>query len=161
MYCCLLLHPVEYLGTTFFTEQYIMHHWYAQIMVFYNTNMTWHQVMKPWLKCALTADCISPGWSRLDGCLHIRRPKTTGCHRYDMSALSIILNRALQMTSTANTNRYIPPRLTYFSDDEPSLFLEQPWTYTQLMVLMAIPGLFVALLFRRQLFKCLSSNILK
>ena len=135
--------------------------WCVQVLVFYRTNTTWHQVMKPWLKCAFTVDCISPRWSRLDGCLHVRRPKTTGCHRYDMSALSIILNRGLQMTSTANTNRYIPPRLTYFSDDEPALFIEQPWTYTQLMILMGIPCLFVVLLLRRQLFNFFSSTVLR
>lgn len=117
----------------------------SQVVVLYRTNTTWHTLMKPWLMCALNPECIAPSWSRLDGCLHYRRPQTTGCHRFDMSALSIIVNRGSQYT--LNSKHNIPPRLTYESEDTPHLFPEQPWTYTQLLLLFSIPA--AALVFIR------------
>ena len=41
-------------------------------------------IMKAWVTCALDVNCISPEGSRLAPCC--------GCHRYDQSALQIILN---------------------------------------------------------------------
>ncbi|KAK7476785.1 hypothetical protein BaRGS_00031946 [Batillaria attramentaria] len=126
----------------------------SQVLVLYKTNTTWHTVMKPWLKCALMPDCIAPRWSRLDGCLHFRRPRTTGCHRFDMSVLSIIVNRGSQLT--AQQKRNIPPRLTYVSEDTPHLFPEQPWTYTQLLMLLSIPAAFCVLVRQTLLKKLLT-----
>ncbi|KAK7093453.1 uncharacterized protein [Littorina saxatilis] len=133
----------------------------SQLLVLYRTSWVWQRVMKPLLKCALNLDCIAPRWSHFDGCLHFRRPKTTGCHRYDLSVFSIVLNRGMQMTVAGNINRHVPPKLTYFSDDQPTLFMEQPWTYTQIMILMCIPWLVVLFMIRKPLFRCLNSTIVK
>ncbi|XP_076472646.1 uncharacterized protein LOC143302043 [Babylonia areolata] len=133
----------------------------SQVMVFYRTNHTWHSLMKPWLKCALNADCLAPRWSHHDGCLHYRRPKTTGCHRYDLSALSIILNRGQQLTAAGHANHYTPPRFVYVSEEEAVLFPEQPWTNGQLALLVGVPCLLAALVARKQVHRCLSASILK
>ncbi|XP_071109027.1 uncharacterized protein [Haliotis cracherodii] len=109
----------------------------TEIIVLFKSTNTWNLLMKPWLKCAFSAECIAPSGSRHDVCFHIRKPKTTGCHRYDQSALSIVLNRALQIT--IERNRYIPPRMTYYSEEEVVLFPEQPWTNTQLLILLGVP----------------------
>ena len=83
------------------------------MMVFYKTNVTWNEIMKPWLKCAFNLDCIAPNRSRANGCLKYRHPKPTGCHRYDVSALTIILNRRQQLTVGPTAYRSSPPRLAY------------------------------------------------
>ncbi|XP_046577938.1 uncharacterized protein LOC124285707 [Haliotis rubra] len=119
----------------------------TDIMVLFRSKRTWELMMKPWLKCAFSADCIAPSGSRHDVCFHIRKPKTTGCHRYEQSALSIVLNRALQVS--IKRDRYIPPRMTYHTEEEVVVFPEQPWTNTQLYILFGIPvGLLIC-------FKCL------
>lgn len=102
-------------------------------MVFYRTNLTWNGIMKPWLKCALNKDCISPKGSRYAGCFHGRAPKTTGCHRYDQSALSIVINRLLQFS--LESDKFNVPRITSVVDGEELYFPEQPWTYTKLVSL--------------------------
>lgn len=122
----------------------------VQLLVLYRTNVTWDTIMKPWLKCALNLECIAPKWSRIDGCLDIRRPKTTGCHRYDISVLSILMNRGLRYTTLERRN--VPPRLVYREDEEIEVFLEQPWTNLQLCFLAAIP-VFCFVLFRTSILK--------
>ncbi|XP_005101163.1 uncharacterized protein LOC101846889 [Aplysia californica] len=112
-----------------------------EAIVLYRTETTWNELMKPWLKCALNEDCISPQHARYSGCFDIRRPRTTGCHRYDMSALTMVLNRASQYT--IGTERMVSFRLTYTDDTEVSLFPEQPWSYKQIVFLVLAPVLLV------------------
>ena len=71
----------------------------TSVMVFYRTNTAWLDVMEPWLKCALNVGYIAPLKSRFSGCLEGRSPKETGCHRYDQSALSIIVERMYKFTT--------------------------------------------------------------
>lgn len=132
----------------------------SQLLVFFRTSVTWNDVMKPWLKCALNVNCISPSWSRYSSCLHFRQPRTTGCHHFDLSALGIIVNRGHQMTLTTDPKRYTPPRLTYFRDDEPALFLEQPWTTNQLLMLCVFPVLLLALTIRKHIFRFMAASLL-
>lgn len=109
-------------------------------MVLYRTNETWMGVMKPWLKCSLNGDCIAPPNARNSECFHLRKPKWTGCHWYAQSVFSIILNRVFQFGQ--HQNQFSVPRFTWL--EEPELvyyFPEQPWTYTQLVAMVAVPVL--------------------
>ena len=66
-------------------------------------------ILKAWVTCALDVKCISPEGSRLAPCC--------GCHRYDQSALQIILTFFFNMP--ANSDLYHPP---YGKDIEGSPF---------------------------------------
>ena len=55
-------------------------------------------IMKAWVTCALDVNCISPPGSRLAPCC--------GCHRYDQSALQIILNHFYLYPTKSNL--YLP-----------------------------------------------------
>ncbi|XP_045491221.1 uncharacterized protein LOC123691059 isoform X2 [Colias croceus] len=50
-------------------------------------------IMRPWVQCALTSDCIMPVGAQSDGCRFDKKPqyRYSGCHGQDASALSIIL----------------------------------------------------------------------
>ena len=53
------------------------------------------KLISPWAECALNKDCIAPFGSTLHGC-NKREPfdgHYSGCHRYDQSALNLILAR--------------------------------------------------------------------
>lgn len=123
----------------------------SEAVVLYRTEVTWVELMKPWLKCALNAECISPKGAVFSGCFEIRHPRTTGCHRYDMSAASIILNRGVQYT--IEREKMVSLRLTYSSDEEIKYFPEQPWTYRQIILLILTPVALIIMykqLFRRR-----------
>ncbi|OWF55359.1 uncharacterized protein LOC110460707 [Mizuhopecten yessoensis] len=110
----------------------------TKTMVFYRTNQTWKGVMEPWLKCVLNKDCLTPPNARNSECFHYRRPKWTGCHWYDQSAFSIIVNRVFQFST--HPDQYSVPRFTWHIDvDVVYYFPEQPWTYKQLAALMLSP----------------------
>ncbi|XP_033763648.1 uncharacterized protein LOC117344888 [Pecten maximus] len=110
----------------------------TKTMVFYRTNQTWTGVMKPWLKCALNKECISPPNARNSECFHYRRPKWTGCHWYDQSAFSIIVNRVFQFST--HPDQYSVPRFTWHKDVEVVYYFpEQPWSYKQLVAMALSP----------------------
>lgn len=109
----------------------------SEAIAVYRTEASWAELMKPWLVCALNKECIAPPYARYSGCIEIRHPRTTGCHRYDMSALSIILNRAVQYT--IDSQQMVSARLTYTDIEEVTYFPEQPWTYTELFLLSLTP----------------------
>lgn len=50
-------------------------------------------VMRQWIECALTSDCIMPIGAQSAGCRFDKKPqyRYSGCHGQDASALSIIL----------------------------------------------------------------------
>ena len=62
-------------------------------LVLYNTELIHEGLMLPWVKCALDLECIAPRGSSRLGCNFNRKPRYlyAGCHRYDMSALNVIL----------------------------------------------------------------------
>lgn len=68
----------------------------ADRMVFYNTELVHNKVMLPWLKCALDMACIAPPGAQSKGCHFNLQPKYlyTGCHKYDSSALNVVLGQA-------------------------------------------------------------------
>lgn len=106
-------------------------------MVFYRTNTSWMAIMKPWLKCALNNGCIAPPKARYSGCFEIRAPKTTGCHRYDQSAISIIMDRAYMLSS--KFEKYSIPRISRQQDEYLEYFPEQPWAYTEILFVTLLP----------------------
>ena len=117
-----------------------------QTMVFYRTKETWFGVMKPWLKCALNPDCIAPKGARSTECFHYKKPKMTGCHWYDQSALSIIVNRAFQFDK--HQDQFVVPRLTSYDHEEIVYhFPEQPWSYTELVLCFTMPIVVLIALF--------------
>ena len=64
-------------------------------LVIFNTKRIHKELMLPWVQCALTANCIFPRGAQSVGCNFKRRPKYlyTSCHRYDTSALNVILGK--------------------------------------------------------------------
>ena len=121
-------------------------------MVFYRSEETWNHIMKPWLKCALTAACINPPKSQYSECFEVRAPKTTGCHRYDQSVLTIIMERMYSFSTKAD--KYVIPRITRLQESYIEYFPEQPWTFTELFFISIMPftvlGGFYFLLKRRR-----------
>ncbi|CAC5382271.1 unnamed protein product [Mytilus coruscus] len=110
----------------------------TRVMVLYRTKQTWYGIMKPWLKCALTKDCIAPDGARRTECFHYKRPKSTGCHWYEQSIFSIIINRVFQFTY--NSDKFKAPHAVHFDDTElVYYFPEQPWTYTQIFLIFTLP----------------------
>lgn len=63
--------------------------------------------MLPWVKCALLEECISPPGAQNSGCNYFRKPlfRYTGCHRYDMSSLNIILGLAFKFDELPYTSK--------------------------------------------------------
>ncbi|KAH9416299.1 hypothetical protein DERP_000800 [Dermatophagoides pteronyssinus] len=100
-----LTHPrmFEYFHTT--KENFYFHRMIrpGHLMITIN-DQTWKPfewgIMLPWVRCALTSDCISPLGSqwrstcRLDKKPHYRY---SGCHHYDMSALNVVLATTVWM----------------------------------------------------------------
>ncbi|ESO83692.1 hypothetical protein LOTGIDRAFT_236521 [Lottia gigantea] len=113
----------------------------TEIMVFYKSESTWHHLVKPWVICALNENCIAPEGARSNYCFHIRHPRTTGCHSFDQSALSIIANRAFQLTTDRNKN--IPPRITFHNDEEEEYFEKQPAHYLRYFLIIIILGVVI------------------
>ncbi|GFS02048.1 MetK_1 protein [Elysia marginata] len=74
---------------------YFQHAVESSHLVLYNSQRLASDVMLPWVKCALVEMCVSPPGAQDSGCNYARKPlfRYTGCHRYDMSALNIILGK--------------------------------------------------------------------
>lgn len=111
-------------------------------IVLYRTKETWYGIMKPWLKCALTKDCISPAGARRTECFHYKRPKSTGCHWYEQSIFSILINRVFQFTY--NMDKFTVPRIAQYDYTETVYYFpEQPWTYTEMLLVVTLPCIVV------------------
>jgi len=108
----------------------------TSVMVFYRTNTAWLDIMEPWLKCALNVGYIDPLKSRFSGCLEGRSPKETGCHRYDQSALSIIVERMYKFTTKRDS--YQVTGVTRAQHEYLEYVPNQPWTYTEMMFVSAV-----------------------
>lgn len=73
--------------------------------ILYNTRLIHENLMLPWVKCALQEDCIAPPGSKFNGCEMDRRPTFlySGCHRYEMSAFSILVAKMFAFDENAYT----------------------------------------------------------
>lgn len=71
-------------------------------IVIYNINSIHFGVMFPWVKCALIQSCIAPYGAQNSGCRFDKKPlyRYTGCHRYDASALNVILGLMFDFSSS-------------------------------------------------------------
>ncbi|RWS32024.1 uncharacterized protein B4U80_11628 [Leptotrombidium deliense] len=75
-------------------EKYFFHRMVEpSSIIIYNTPRIHLQLMLPWVRCALTQDCISPIGAQRFGCRFNKKPmyRYSGCHHYDMSALNVVL----------------------------------------------------------------------
>jgi hypothetical protein len=74
------------------SDFYFVHMLDTSQFILYNNKDIHTNLMLPWVKCALKEDCISPPGSKYYGCDFSRRPAFlySSCHRYEMSAFSII-----------------------------------------------------------------------
>lgn len=63
------------------------------IALFMDTPFVEKNIMLPWLKCALTVECIDPIGAQWNGCKYNKKPlyRYSGCHAYDVSAFNIVL----------------------------------------------------------------------
>lgn len=91
-----LTHPrmFEYFKTV--QNQYYFHRMVrASHLLLYNTARIHDNLMLPWVKCALTHECIAPIGSQSSGCRFDKKPmyRYSGCHDYDTSALNIVLGQ--------------------------------------------------------------------
>uniref|UniRef100_T1JNL5 Hexosyltransferase n=1 Tax=Strigamia maritima TaxID=126957 RepID=T1JNL5_STRMM len=62
-------------------------------IIIYNTPKIHKDLMLPWVKCTLIAECIAPIGAQSGGCRFDKRPlyRYSGCHHYDESALNVAL----------------------------------------------------------------------
>lgn len=74
-------------------------------LIIINTVKVHQHVMLPWVKCALTIDCILPIGAQSTGCRYDKKPlyRYSGCHHYDISALNIVLG----LNYRFNKSRYM------------------------------------------------------
>ncbi|XP_064642790.1 uncharacterized protein LOC135497054 [Lineus longissimus] len=65
----------------------------TETLVLFNTKMLHYDVMEPWVRCALIEECVRPTGAKNTACNYNRKPlyRYSGCHRYEMSAMNIIL----------------------------------------------------------------------
>uniref|UniRef100_A0A0P4W1F7 Nucleotide-diphospho-sugar transferase domain-containing protein n=1 Tax=Scylla olivacea TaxID=85551 RepID=A0A0P4W1F7_SCYOL len=65
----------------------------AGTLLLYNTEGVHRHLMRPWVSCALTHNCISPIGAQDTGCRYDKKPlfRYSGCHHYDASAFNVAL----------------------------------------------------------------------
>lgn len=98
-----LTHPrmFDYFNTK--QEKFFFHRMIQpNLIVIYNINSVHFGVMFPWVKCALIPNCIAPIGAQNSGCRFDKKPlyRYTGCHRYDASALNVILGLMFDFSSS-------------------------------------------------------------
>lgn len=110
-------HPsmFEYLPSMTNLLQLPGHH-QSGAMLFYRTESTIANIIQWWFLCALHSECISPiQWSRCDF-THGRMKVYADCHRFDQSAVNILL---------ANANQFMTKM---YSVDEPIIVIRRGYT---------------------------------
>jgi len=90
-----LTHPrmFEFFPGIKYEEYAFQHMASASVVVLVYTQATHSKLMLPWLRCALTESCINPIGAQDSGCRFDKKPqyRYSGCHRYDVSALNLVL----------------------------------------------------------------------
>ena len=90
-----LTHPrmFEFFPGVKYEEYAFQHMASASVVVLVYTQATHSKLMLPWLRCALTESCINPIGAQDSGCRFDKKPqyRYSGCHRYDVSALNLVL----------------------------------------------------------------------
>ncbi|EDW08147.1 uncharacterized protein LOC6578297 [Drosophila mojavensis] len=72
------------------------------VVFFADTLFVTEKIMLPWLKCALTMECIDPIGAQSNGCKFNKKPlyRYSGCHGYDASAFNIVLGLTWHLDDT-------------------------------------------------------------
>lgn len=90
-----LTHPrmFEFFPGIKYEEYAFQHMASASVVVLVYNQATHSKLMLPWLRCALTEACINPIGAQDSGCRFDKKPqyRYSGCHRYDVSALNLVL----------------------------------------------------------------------
>ncbi|XP_073847846.1 uncharacterized protein [Musca autumnalis] len=62
-------------------------------VLFEDTSFVTEKILLPWIKCALTLECLDPIGAQSNGCKYNKKPqyRYSGCHSYDTSAFNIVL----------------------------------------------------------------------
>jgi len=110
-----LTHPrmFEFFPSTKYEDLAFQHMVSASVLLLVYTRATHHRLMLPWLQCALTEACINPIGAQDSGCRFDKKPqyRYSGCHRYDVSALNIVLGEMFQLEE----GQYlVPPHTSFF-----------------------------------------------
>lgn len=73
----------------------------GDVLLLVNTEKVHTDIMKPWVQCAITQDCIIPIGAQSGGCRFNKKPqyRYSGCHSYDTSALNIVLALEFKLDS--------------------------------------------------------------
>ncbi len=78
----------------------------------YHRNFVNSLIMKAWVQCALDVDCMA------NGCLLCKCCSPTGCHRFDQSALTMIISYFFQYPKS---KLFLPPHIV---NNEPDIVRE-------------------------------------
>lgn len=72
------------------------------LLYFHHNKFLDEQILLPWIKCVLNAQCISPigSSSNLNHCKFNKKPqyRYSGCHNYDESAFNIVCGLAFSFS---------------------------------------------------------------
>ena len=79
-------------------------------------NAIQEKLIKPWVDCALHRECIAPRGARLSPChfTSIHDGRYVGCHRYDQSALNVILAREFGVKALSKAINVSISRSTWY-----------------------------------------------
>ncbi|KAM7345493.1 uncharacterized protein ACRADG_011764 isoform 1-T3 [Cochliomyia hominivorax] len=71
-------------------------------VLFVDTVSVTEKILLPWIKCALTLECIDPIGAQSNGCKYNKKPqyRYSGCHSYDTSAFNIVLGLKWHLDDT-------------------------------------------------------------
>lgn len=92
----------------FFGESADQYRWVRNVspgnVIMYNTRFIYDCVLLPWVTCGLIKDCIAPPGSHRGPC-NWTAPDNYCCHRYDLSAMALILGRLYNHSHKAYTTK--------------------------------------------------------
>ncbi len=83
----------------------------AGVILVWVNDLFRERILRPWVDCAEHVDCIAPQGATLIGCnRHTEFSIARGCHRYDQSALNVILLKEFgeSLNTIFNENDGIP-----------------------------------------------------
>ncbi|XP_037941995.1 uncharacterized protein LOC119674910 [Teleopsis dalmanni] len=71
-------------------------------ILFTDSLFVTEKIMLPWIKCALTLECLDPIGAQSNGCKYNKKPqyRYSGCHGYDTSAFNIVLGLTWHLDDT-------------------------------------------------------------
>ncbi|XP_075165032.1 uncharacterized protein LOC142237556 [Haematobia irritans] len=71
-------------------------------VLFEDNDFVNEKILLPWIKCALTLECLDPIGANWVGCKYNKKPlyRYSGCHSYDSSAFNIVLGLTWHLDHT-------------------------------------------------------------